>query len=391
MVNNLSKRTVQIVGSCSKDTQPEINRYSHELVKYLTLGLLEKNATILSTVGNDPLSNEGMRLTYDWDVIESVYEYAESLSFSEDTKNILKIISSKKSESRIPHDKSEIWDILTSQEVISVKRIKSGKAWNAGGHQRQEQEKYSEILVILGGGEGAENLYSHYISKGKSVIPLNIPLGSSFNDGLSKKESAGVFLYEKAVDDPKKFIPNADENTTTKLINLDYNNWKNDPEGYANKIIDLLELEILKPQVFYVRLLNKKNSDYPLVESFFRKIIDSAIEEKNYFIKDMGYSISEEAFIDKEIFNEINNSLIIIADLTGERPNCFIEAGVAYGLKKKVILTAKEGTNIPFDTNAINCFFWDPESLNENLKKEFLEFWEKNIDRPPLFSEIEVP
>lgn len=390
MVNNLSKRTVQIVGSCSKDTQPEINRYSHELVRYLTLGLLKKNATILCTVGNDPLNENGIRLIYDWDVIESVYEYAESLSFSENTKNILKIVSSKKSESKIPQDRRELWDMLISQEVISVKRIESGQAWNAGGHQRQEQEKYSEILVILGGGEGAENLYSHYISKGKSVVPLNIPLGSSFNDGHSKNESAGVFLYEKAVDNPKKFVPKADESTTSKLIGLDYNNWKNDSEEYANKIIDLLELEILKPQVFYVRLLNKDNSNYHSVESFFREIIDCVIEEKNYYIKDMGYSISKEAFIDKEIFNEINNSLIIVADLTDERPNCFIEAGVAYGLKKKVILTAKKGTNIPFDTNAINCFFWDPESPNENLKREFLEFWDKNIGRPPIFSEIEI-
>lgn len=392
MVNNLSKRTIQIVGSCFGDTSSEINEFSHELIKYLTLNLLKKNATILGTVGADPSNAEGMRLIYDWDVLESAYEYAESLSFSPETKNIVTIVSSKKSESKIPENKRELWDKLIANSVISVSRIKAGKAWNAGGQQRQEQEKRSEILIILGGGEGAENLYSLYNSHGKTVLPLNIPLGSSFSDGISKKESSGVFLYEKAVDEPKKFIPRADTTTATKLIELDYTKWKSTPQDYANKIIDFLELEIIKPQVFYVKLLNTDYSNYHLVTSFFRDVVDFVVKEKNFHIKDMGFSESEEAFLNLEIFKEINNSSIIIADFTDLRPNCFMEAGFAFGLKKRVILTAKEGTIIPFDSHAIDCLFWDPnpEISFEIKRKEFCEFWKRNINKPNIVPEKDI-
>ena len=69
MANNLSKRTIQIVGSCFEDTSPEINEFSHELIKDLTLNLLKKNATILGTVGADPSNAEGMHLIYEWDVL----------------------------------------------------------------------------------------------------------------------------------------------------------------------------------------------------------------------------------------------------------------------------------------------------------------------------------
>lgn len=390
-MNTLSNRTVQIVGSCSDDADLLVHEFSHELVRLLAINLLKNGSNLLGTVGVDVVGDKGLHLVYDWDIIESVYEYAKSLSFSEKTKNILKIVSSKKSESKIPEHRRKMWDKLISEGVISLNRIKSGQAWNAGAHQRQEQEKLSEALIILGGGEGAEHLYSLYISQGKPVIPLNIPIGSSYSDGISKKEAAGVFLYDKAVDNPNRFIPRSDENTASKLIELNYENWKDDPEAYVKKIIDFLKIYI-KPQVFYVRLLNEDNDDYQLVEAFFRDVVDPVVKEKNYIIKDMGSSETQEAFLNIEIFKQINDSLIIIADLTDVRPNCCIETGFAFGLKKKVILTAKRGTNIPFDAEAIDCYFWNPdaETSLETKRKEFREFWEKTIDRSPIIPEIEV-
>lgn len=389
--NSYFKRTVQIVGSCSENIDPEINKFSHELVKNLTKGLLENGALILGTVGVDILGKNGLPLIYDWNILETTYNYAKSLSFPNKCKNTLKIISSKKSESKIPEERKEVWNKLNRNEIVSINRIPSGRGWNAGAHQRQEQEKLSDALIVIGGGEGAEHLCLLYMKNGKPVIPLNIPLGSSYGDGISKKESAGSFLYDQAVDNPKKFIPSSDQNTTTKLVNLNYNIWQNDPKGYANSVIKFLEIYI-NPQVFYVRLMNDSHEEYPSVDSFFRDVVDYVVEEKGYQIKDMGSSGGQEAFLNLEIFKEINNSAVIIADSTGLRPNCFIETGFAFGLKKKVILTAKKGTAIPFDVNAVDCHFWDPDSKLTIIEKResFKDFWDKNINKPPLIPKIEI-
>lgn len=390
-INPFSKRTVQIVGSCSKFINSELNEFSHEVVRNLTNGLLENEAIMLSTVGGDALVDNGLPLIYNWDILETVYEYAKTLNFPDKSKNIAKIVSSKKSESNISDNRKQLWENLRTKEIASIKRIKSGKGWNAGAHQRQEQEKLSDALVILGGGEGAEHLFSLYISNGKPVIPLNIPLGSSYSDGISKKESAGIVLYDQAVDNPKKFIPNADETTTAKLIGLNYDNWKNDPKGYAIEVINFLK-QYIKPQVFYVRLLNEDHKEYPHVETFFRDTVDHVVKLKNYRIKDMGSSGAQEIFLNLEIFKEINNSAIIIADSTGLRPNCFIETGFAFGLKKRIILTAKKGTEVPFDVNAIDCHFWDPGSklTIQEKRKIFFEFWDQNVDKPPIVPEVEL-
>lgn len=142
----------------------------------------------------------------------------------------------------------------------------------------------------------------------------------------------------------------------------------------------------MKPQVFYVRLLNKDVSDFSFVENFFRNVVDPVVQNMNYHIKEMGKSETDEALINVEIFKEINNSSIVIADLSGLRPNSFMEMGYAFGLNKKVLLTAKEGTKLPFDSNAIPCYFWSPYISNEEQQESFLDFWNKNINRLPLIS-----
>ena len=91
-----------------------------------------------------------------------------------------------------------------------------------------------------------------------------------------------------------------------------------------------------------------------------------------------------------EIVNFIQSSDIIIADLTNERPNCYLEVGFAMGLGKfaNLILTAREdhnpdspnhkrgGSKIHFDLIGYDILFWNPENLDE-FKTEL----EKRINR----------
>lgn len=381
MISNLSYRVIQIAASSSKETDIQIIEFSHNLVRLITKKLLEKGATIVSIVGKEEKAKSDdfttPSIVYYWDVLESVYEYAASRLFSNETKNLAMVVSSEKSEAQIPEQRKELWQKLTEKGIVSLHRIKPG--WNAGAYRRQEQEKNSDALIILGGGEGVEHLASLYVSQGKPVLPLDIPLGSSYGDGLG----GAPFLSRLAVANPKKFIPRTNKSTASRLANLNFEKLKNSSEEYSNSILDFLET-IVKPQVFYVRLLNTDVSEYSIVENFFRNVVDPVVQNMNYHIKEMGRSETDEAFINIEIFKEIQNSSIIIADLTNLRPNCFMEMGYAFGLNKRVLLTAREGIRLPFDSNAIPCYFWSQDRSNEEQQESFLEFWKKNINRPPL-------
>ena len=99
---------------------------------------------------------------------------------------------------------------------------------------------------------------------------------------------------------------------------------------------------------------------------------------------------NQGGLLKSEIVRFIETADIIVADLTNERPNCYLEIGYAMGLDKfrNLILTAREdhysespnyqrnGPKIHFDLAGYDILFWDPSNLDE-----FSEELEKRIRR----------
>jgi nucleoside 2-deoxyribosyltransferase len=74
--------------------------------------------------------------------------------------------------------------------------------------------------------------------------------------------------------------------------------------------------------------------------------------------------------VTKEIYERIEQSAFVVADLTGERPNVYYEVGWAHRAGKEVILVAKKGTSVHFDVAAINRIdYKDYTDLCEALEK----------------------
>lgn len=91
---------------------------------------------------------------------------------------------------------------------------------------------------------------------------------------------------------------------------------------------------------------------------------------------ELGYScerVSEKTAgtrILPEILEGIRRAAFIIVDLTDLRPNVFYELGYADGLGGKVIVTARKGTELPFDVKDIPTILWESqEELGEDLRE----------------------
>ncbi|MCH8041229.1 MAG: hypothetical protein IH977_12950 [Nitrospinae bacterium] len=79
-----------------------------------------------------------------------------------------------------------------------------------------------------------------------------------------------------------------------------------------------------------------------------------------------------------EIIGFIESADIIIADLTNERPNCYLEVGYTMGIDKfsNLVLTARDdhnqnspsykhrGPKVHFDLSGYDILFWDPNHLD---------------------------
>ena len=66
----------------------------------------------------------------------------------------------------------------------------------------------------------------------------------------------------------------------------------------------------------------------------------------------------------------IRKSAFLIADVSELNPNVFYEIGYAKGLGKDVIVTARKGTQLPFDVGDVPVIFWEiQEDLKDGLRK----------------------
>jgi nucleoside 2-deoxyribosyltransferase len=77
--------------------------------------------------------------------------------------------------------------------------------------------------------------------------------------------------------------------------------------------------------------------------------------------------VQDSGRIAEQILNQIARSEIVLADLTGERPNCYYEAGYAHALGKEIILTVKRGGKVHFDLASNRFILWGTE---EESRKE---------------------
>ena len=79
----------------------------------------------------------------------------------------------------------------------------------------------------------------------------------------------------------------------------------------------------------------------------------------------------------EDIWKNINEAGIIIAELTGRNPNVFYEVGIAHTVGKEVILLSQNIEDIPFDLKHLRCILYDYtprgcQTLELNLRNTIL-------------------
>jgi nucleoside 2-deoxyribosyltransferase len=80
--------------------------------------------------------------------------------------------------------------------------------------------------------------------------------------------------------------------------------------------------------------------------------------------------IQDSGNITDQVLQEIAKSKFVLADLTGERPNTYYEAGFAHALGKRLILTIRKTARIHFDLAGYRFILWETEQdLRQQLAK----------------------
>ena len=99
-----------------------------------------------------------------------------------------------------------------------------------------------------------------------------------------------------------------------------------------------------------------------------------AVAEKEFKFRVLRIDeVRDAGKIADQVLDNISRSEIVLAELSGERPNCYYEAGFAHALGKKMVFCTRRGEEIHFDLKGYRFIQWRTE---EELRQELRKFLE---------------
>jgi hypothetical protein len=374
-------RRIHIAGSIVEDQNVasyEDVKQARDFVQGLTVELTRAGATFVVPVDNEKFRlGDDLPICFDWLIHKTIHDnliHRPRETAMLDGSPLIVAVQHYKTEDQIPAQYAGLWDNLRSSDHVYVE---NANQWNMNSKRMELQALHGDILVTLGGSEGVVYLANLYHEAGKPVVPLNFPItdpdkGSRrlFNLALTRQYSERFFRTEAGL-------------ASHGFINRINFMPRHDTAHRVHTVLELLNA-LERPTVFGVRLLNTAHEKYPSVEDYFEGVVKPVVEALGFKLVIVdGKKSSEESIINLEIFTKLHRSNIVIADMTGERPNNFIELGYALGRGHRVMITAEEGTKNPFDLQPLPIHFWKPSSsatLPER-KDALSNYWRANAMR----------
>lgn len=124
-----------------------------------------------------------------------------------------------------------------------------------------------------------------------------------------------------------------------------------------------------KPKVFMVMQLSDKYNE--LYEEVIKDVCSSKDFDLNVVKADEIYG---PGVILSDIIKHINESKVVIAEISPVNANVFYEVGYAHALNKPTILIAEKGTQLPFDVSPFRVLYYEntiagKKRVQESLKK----------------------
>lgn len=371
-------RRIHISGSISSNAEIASAvdvEATRDLIKALVQRLIKAGATFVIPVDAEKVRNADQRpICFDWLVWQAIQDNI-ALRPNGAPNPIAIAVQHHKSEDQIPPEKYDLWDGMRGTDLVE---IENASHWNMNGKRMELQAKWGDILIALGGSEGVTFLANLYHDAGKPVVPLNAALTPA-GEGARKLFAVGLTSHKASQ------LFRAQSKTAHQWINQINFAKRHSVDERAATLVELLE-DLEPPKAFAVRLLNPEHSEFAAVDDFFETIVRPIVEDEmgyRFTVVD-GQQAFEHARMDQEIFAKLHRSSLVIADITGTRPNCFLELGYALGRSLPTVVTSREGSERPFDITTLSGLSWKTEGTLKDKKQAFRDHYNAIRNRPPL-------
>ena len=207
-----------------------------------------------------------------------------------------------------------------------------------------EQIELAGATVFVAGGEGTFWAKNWAFYARKPIL------------GIPRFGGAGETIYYQELARLRESSPPAAEEYET------LNQLSADILVYAKQVVDLAVRLVTPRSVFVIMSFKKEFRD---VFASYREVC----QHYKFEAERTDESTSLERIIPR-VEAGLRRSAFVIADVSEWSPNVFYEVGFARALGKDVIMTARKGTQLPFDVRDVPAIFWEDQTeLKEALDK----------------------
>lgn len=242
-------------------------------------------------------------------------------------------------------------DPVHSFGTILQSRCLNWTSLSSPGLEIPETIREANVVIIVGGKDGTHCAANWARINRKSLMPITVFGGSA-------KE-----IYYQELDQ-------FDESYSNNITKPDYeilNQISSDLGKIAKDSVSLAARAITSSQVLVVMSFSEDPALIDANDSF-----KEMCKEFSYDAERIDNSNAVDRIV-KEILDRIRKAAFVIVDLTEAKPNVYYELGIAQGLGKPVIITAKKGTTLPFDVADIPAILWQGQKeLKEKLRERIL-------------------
>lgn len=347
------------------------------LVAELVKALVRRGANFVVPVDAEPRRKvDGLPICFDWLVWQTLRDSLARRPTGVPGPMVI-AVQHNKSEDQIPAEYADLWDDLRGN--LALVQIENAAHWNMASKRMEAQARFGDILIALGGTEGVLFLANLYHDAGKPIVPLNMALCPE-NTGARRLYTFGLTSHQT-----RRLFHIAGDGDAHHWLNRIRLPARQATENRVNDLVELLEA-LEPPRAFAVRLLNPELGDYAAVQDFFDMVVQPVVEgELGYRLVVVdGRQAYDHARIDEEIFAKLHRSSVVLADITGARPNCFLELGYALGRGLPTMVMAKQGASLPFDITTLSGLHWATTGTAEERRQAFRDHWKAIRNRPPL-------
>ncbi|HEX9388279.1 MAG TPA: hypothetical protein VF918_18280 [Anaerolineales bacterium] len=208
-----------------------------------------------------------------------------------------------------------------------------------------EQIAEADVAVFVAGSEGTFFAANWARIGNKPIL------------GVARFGGAGAVIFERERDEFSKKYSHLVSKEDFDMLNQ----YTDDVEQLAKDVLTLCENLMTSKKVFIVMSFKQEYDD--LYDAYDTVCNDSGFDAER---TDQGTSLER---ITPRILEGIRHSAFVIADVTEKSLNVFYEIGFAEGMGRPVIITAKEGTELPFDIKDTPIVFWSTlKELKQKLQ-----------------------